>query len=166
MRGKFRRSGRIYLDNSEGFGTLPSPGNWIFAYICILVGHPPLSMTKKAACSNLLILLQESVLIMKPTHTNFYLSLMSVTFFDTSYGGLISPSQKSQKSDDQSRSLVATEVFRGHSTSSEPRTPQTPRTPRTPRWLGTVYPSTIWGYPNSWMVYFMENPIKVDDDWG
>ena len=20
-----------------------------------------------------------------------------------------------------------------------------------------------WGYPNSWMVYFMENPIKVDD---
>jgi hypothetical protein len=23
-----------------------------------------------------------------------------------------------------------------------------------------------WGYPNSWMVYFMENLIKMDDDWG
>ena len=22
------------------------------------------------------------------------------------------------------------------------------------------------GYPNSWMVYFMENPIKVDENWG
>ena len=21
-----------------------------------------------------------------------------------------------------------------------------------------------WGYPNSWMVYFMENPITMDDD--
>ena len=20
--------------------------------------------------------------------------------------------------------------------------------------------------PNSWMVYFMENPMKMDDDWG
>ena len=20
-----------------------------------------------------------------------------------------------------------------------------------------------WGYPNSWMVYFMKNPIKMDD---
>ena len=20
-----------------------------------------------------------------------------------------------------------------------------------------------WGYPNSWMVYFMENPTKMDD---
>ena len=20
-----------------------------------------------------------------------------------------------------------------------------------------------WAYPNSWMVYFMENPIKLDD---
>ena len=24
-----------------------------------------------------------------------------------------------------------------------------------------------WGYPNNWMVYFMENPkSKMDDDWG
>ena len=23
-----------------------------------------------------------------------------------------------------------------------------------------------WGYPNSWMVDFMENPGKMDDDWG
>ena len=23
-----------------------------------------------------------------------------------------------------------------------------------------------WGYPHSWMVYFMENPIKMDDNWG
>jgi hypothetical protein len=23
--------------------------------------------------------------------------------------------------------------------------------------------SMVWGYPNSWMVYFMENPIKMDD---
>ena len=21
-----------------------------------------------------------------------------------------------------------------------------------------------WGYPNSWLVYFMENPAKMDDD--
>ena len=26
--------------------------------------------------------------------------------------------------------------------------------------------SIKWWYPNSWMVYFMENPIKIDDDWG
>jgi hypothetical protein len=45
---------------------------------------------------------------------------------------------------------------------------------------GTWWPSpipivdVIWGfpqmgmpgYPNSWMVYFMENPIKMNDDWG
>ena len=32
----------------------------------------------------------------------------------------------------------------------------------------------IWGlpsmgvpeYPNSWMIYFMENPIEMNDDWG
>ena len=23
-----------------------------------------------------------------------------------------------------------------------------------------------WGYPNSWMVYFMKTPIKSDDNWG
>ena len=23
-----------------------------------------------------------------------------------------------------------------------------------------------WGYPNSWMVYNMENPTRLDDDWG
>ena len=23
-----------------------------------------------------------------------------------------------------------------------------------------------WGYPHSWMVYFMDNPTKMDDDWG
>ena len=23
-----------------------------------------------------------------------------------------------------------------------------------------------WGYPNRWMVYFMDNPIQLDDDWG
>ena len=22
------------------------------------------------------------------------------------------------------------------------------------------------GYPHSWMVYFMENPTKVDENWG
>jgi hypothetical protein len=22
-----------------------------------------------------------------------------------------------------------------------------------------------WWYPNSWMVYFMENPIQMDDNW-
>ena len=26
--------------------------------------------------------------------------------------------------------------------------------------------SIKWWYPNSWMVYFMENPIKIDEDWG
>ena len=23
-----------------------------------------------------------------------------------------------------------------------------------------------YGYPNSWMVYFIEHPTKMDDDWG
>ena len=23
-----------------------------------------------------------------------------------------------------------------------------------------------WGIPNRWMVYFMENPLQMDDDWG
>ena len=27
------------------------------------------------------------------------------------------------------------------------------------------FPSS-WGYPNSWMVFVRENPIKLDDDWG
>ena len=26
--------------------------------------------------------------------------------------------------------------------------------------------SSSWGYPNSWMVYFMENTTRMDDDWG
>jgi hypothetical protein len=25
------------------------------------------------------------------------------------------------------------------------------------------YVVSVWGYPNSWMVYFMENPTKMDD---
>jgi hypothetical protein len=25
------------------------------------------------------------------------------------------------------------------------------------------WPTVKWGYPNSWMVYFMENPTKMDD---
>ena len=26
--------------------------------------------------------------------------------------------------------------------------------------------SSSWCYPNSWMVYFMENPMKMENDWG
>ena len=26
--------------------------------------------------------------------------------------------------------------------------------------------SSSGGYPNSWLVYFMGNPTKIDDDWG
>ena len=26
--------------------------------------------------------------------------------------------------------------------------------------------STVMGLPNSWLVYFVENPLQMDDDWG
>ena len=28
------------------------------------------------------------------------------------------------------------------------------------------FSSSPWGYPYSWMVYFMGNPMKMDDDLG
>ena len=40
------------------------------------------------------------------------------------------------------------------------------------QWFMMVNHGNIWnfsrngGYPKKWMVYFMEHPIKLDDDWG
>ena len=38
------------------------------------------------------------------------------------------------------------------------------------QWVPMVAPPYwtvgMWGFPGKWMVYFMENPVKMHDDWG
>ena len=62
------------------------------------------------------------------------------------------------------------ETFKGDTQNHRKNQRKTPKW-RVYRWLmmvsdGWQWVSIVMGVPHSWMVYFMENPIRMDDDWG
>ena len=90
MRGKFRLSSRIYLDNSQGFCTLLYPSKQILASQSATVEHDQKSTIFEFVDSTPRSVHHE-------THTQLLSVMSTVTCFDfdTSFGRLISPSQKS-----------------------------------------------------------------------